>query len=151
MSRFTEFTGITLATQKKDKRITIKPMCFEVWQKWSKEVIVVPQWFEFDGASVPRLLRSLIPPTEPSTILAVCLHDWLYHIKGRQLDYYNNNKINKISKNYSRIECDTMFYDALIAQGNSKLKCEAMFIGVSLFGRVYRNKNPTHDFYLPVK
>ena len=146
MSRFTEFTGITLAPKKKNKWITTKDLYFEVGEKGSNEKIIVPKWFEFDGASIPRIFWSIYPPTEPSTILAVCIHDRLYHIKGRVLDYYMNNNIEFCTaNNYTREEADSIMYQWLIAQWNSIIKAKAYLFWVHIGWWYRRNQPLTED------
>lgn len=39
---------------------------------------IVPAGFEFDYASVPRVLWSLFPPYDPEYAAASLIHDWLY-------------------------------------------------------------------------
>ena len=40
--------------------------------------IKIPAGFEFDGATVPRLLWSIVSPGRPWVLRASCLHDFMY-------------------------------------------------------------------------
>lgn len=45
--------------------------------------IHIPAGFEWDGASVPRILWSYLDPEDPCVLRASLVHDWLYSIAGR--------------------------------------------------------------------
>lgn len=79
------------------------------------EVISVPANFVFDGASVPLLLRMLVPMAHPDYIQAAALHDWML---GSRL--------------YTRGYCDQVFYEALGVLGMPTIWRIGMYGGVSL-------------------
>ena len=60
-----------------------------------REVVEVPDRFIFDGATVPVLLRAIIPTVHPDYIQAAALHDWMLQT-GRP-----------------RAACDAVFAEAL--------------------------------------
>jgi len=81
----------------KDNRIVTEPMRYYIGEYGSNEYIDVPVGFEFDGASVPRILRIFIERIEPRTLASACLHDYLYE-----------------TKIYTRGETDKIFLESLI-------------------------------------
>ena len=119
MSQFTKFTSIQ-PLPKERMRITTAPLVYHVWHEDSDEVITVPTGYEFDWASVPMVFGMVIQRAEPQTILAACLHDYLYTEWRR----------------YTLSETDYIFYEALRCF-NPKRKSMVMYIGVRLWWRVY--------------
>lgn len=87
----------------------------------------VPAGFNTDFASIPRILRSLVPQdsrqAEPAT-----LHDYFY-TRGTKYNYM------------TRGLCDLLFLEALKANKIGLLKRYAMFLGVRLGGWVGFRKN----------
>ncbi|MBO5681725.1 MAG: DUF1353 domain-containing protein [Lentisphaeria bacterium] len=82
--------------------------------------IEVSKGFECDGASVPRILWSMVSPTiHPVTIASSILHDYLYR---------------KHPKNITRCEADAIFYAICRADGLSLLRAVLAWLGVRLFG-----------------
>ena len=79
------------------------------------EVIVVPDGFQFDGASVPLPFRILVPMAHPDYIQAAALHDWMLE-----------------SGLYTRRRCDQVFHEALGVLGMPGLWRGAMFGAVRL-------------------
>lgn len=42
-----------------------------------EHVVRIPQGYTFDGASIPRVMWSIVgSPFEPDYMLAACVHDW---------------------------------------------------------------------------
>ena len=81
------------------------------------EVISVPKYFRFDGASVPLLLRFFVPMAHPDYIQAAALHDFLLW-EGR----------------HDRRACDRIFFEALGVLGMPLLWRLAMYAGVRIGG-----------------
>lgn len=79
-------------------------------------LIVVPEGFETDLASVPRLPILYLAMGNTGHKAAV-LHDWLYSISS-----------------HKRSTCDYYFYHALRESGMNYLHAKAMYIGVRLGG-----------------
>jgi len=104
---------------KGDKRIVTQPMRYYLGEYDSNEWIDVPVWFEFDGASVPKLLRVFIERIEPRTLASACIHDYLYTYKL-----------------YKRWKCDKIFLESLLIAWNGKIKSYIMYIWVYLFWRI---------------
>ncbi len=83
-----------------------------------QELIRVPIGFKTDLASIPRLLRALYPKHGLQTRAAV-VHDYLYSARNHR---------------YSRLEADTIFYQAMLELGVRKSKAWVMYRAVRMFG-----------------
>ena len=87
--------------------------------------IEVPAGFVTDLASVPKLLRGLLDPTDPSRRPAV-LHDWLYCSQNKH--------------DYTRQQADALFRVALRADGSSAVAAFIYHAGVRAGGWRYWKK-----------
>jgi len=93
------------------------------------EVITVPDGTVTDFASVPRIVRGLIPKSGQHNQAAV-LHDYLYkNLKEGWKDWPG--------KKYTRAECDKIFIDAMKVLGVSWIKRQTMYRAVRMFGGVH--------------
>ena len=88
-----------------------------------KETIKVPEGFETDLASVPRLPFVYLAVGNTGHKAAV-LHDWLY-----------------ATNYYDRAKCDLLFYHALRESGIGYWNANAMYLGVRIGG------SSAYDFY----
>lgn len=79
-------------------------------------IIIVPEGFEFDGASVPMILWPLFPMAHPDYIQAAALHDYLYQLGE------------------DRREADLIFRQALGVLGMAAHWRWAFFIAVRIGG-----------------
>lgn len=92
--------------------------------------ISVPTGYRFDGASIPRLLWSLIgSPFEPDLMVAACVHDW-----------YCEHTANSYQ---SRVIGDAVFFYLLAKAGVPRWRRVVMYLGVRLnsywfYGRFQR-------------
>jgi len=87
----------------------------------------IPKDFPTDGASIPRLLWSIVDhPFAVKNIRASTIHDWMY----------DHNYPTK----YTRKSADNIFYNTLREDGVSKLKAGTMYLGVRLFGWMFFEK-----------
>ena len=94
------------------------------------ETVTVPLGFTTDGASIPRIARTLTGwgKFEGPQRWAGIVHDWLYYQPG-----------------YDRKRADQVFRDILSAEGASRFKTAAMYWAVRLFaGPAYRS-NQSRD------
>ena len=89
--------------------------------------ITVPDGFTTDLASIPRIIRPLIPIHGKHTRGAV-LHDYLYEIQ----------KIN--DEWITRKQADDIFYDAMLELGVNRFKARIMWSAVRSFGWIHFNK-----------
>lgn len=85
------------------------------------QYFVVPQGFRSDFASVPRFLWPVLPPHGRVRKSAV-LHDWMY-----------------TQATIPRAYADTMFLEAMAVDGVPWLQRVAMYLGVRIFGGIFRN------------
>jgi hypothetical protein len=154
------------------------PPRLELLEDWTIELhgllIVVPQGFLTDGASIPRLLWWLISPFGPLLEGAI-LHDFAYQ-HGYLLARYNvaqpyNIRSLSMRLLYAGIFTDTIpvfiekpriFFDELllyvtIELSGASLQAHAAYAALRPFGAVawmrYRNRGPaaynTNSLYLP--
>ena len=79
---------------------------------------LVPKGFRTNLANTPKCLHSILPPDDPRYINAAVLHDYLYS-GGYRL---------------SRAKCDKVFYDVMVAEGNSVVLSFFMYLAVRMFG-----------------
>lgn len=88
--------------------------------------ITVPKGFKTDFASIPRIFRTLIPPTGKWTNASIC-HDFLYS-EGYKLGI-------------SRKKADKIFYDAMIDSHVARITANIMWFCVRAFAYFhYRRK-----------
>lgn len=78
----------------------------------------VPQEFDTDLASVPRILWSVYSPNQTETIPGAIIHDYLYSCPAGM----------------PRSKTDSILYDALVYHGVSKYTAFKYWFAVRLFG-----------------
>ncbi len=82
----------------------------------------VPEGFCSDGASIPRLLWSVVgSPFDPKFSAAAIMHDWLYR-----------------KTTIARKTADNVFLRLLLANGVHRFRARLMWCGVRLFGWMFR-------------
>lgn len=87
---------------------------------WRGRVLTVPEGFESDGASVPRILwGSVSPRVDPTTLRGAVAHDYLYrrHPAG-----------------WTRREADALFRTLVREDGLDARKAWKAWLGVRIFG-----------------
>lgn len=111
------------------------------WEKNSyKYRLKVPSGFEYDGASVPRILWS-ITGILPDGLQreAALFHDWLYHHKGCLPEgSYQTLKPQgwlDVKKCWTRKNSDRLFGRHMREAGVPKRRRRMAFIAVRVFGR----------------
>lgn len=120
MSSFTE----PLILQPQDGMwVTTRPLIYEIGKKGSNLLIVVPEGFKTDLATIPRLLWSVFSPFDSRTSAAVVLHDWLYTWQG-----------------FDKSVADVIFYEAMGVLGVSQFKRILLYSAVIVCGSFYYNK-----------
>ena len=117
MSSFTE--DIILKPAKKTNRwILVNTFYYYVGNEWSKEVVEVPWWYEFDWASIPRLLWTLVGhPMDTMVIRAALVHDYMY----------------TNMKHLWRKKADNTFLEAMLVSGVKKSKAIIYWLWVRLW------------------
>jgi len=122
MSHFTAPIRIEETDREVNGRVvyrTLDPICFVLGDTEDVNVtLIVPHQYEFDGASVPRVLWPVFEPMGRHA-RAAALHDYLY------------------CGGVSRWIADAVFREALVATGESLWKARAAWAIVRLFGGPY--------------
>lgn len=88
---------------------------------------IVPEGFKTDLASIPRIVRPLIPVHGKHTRAAV-LHDYLYVSQKIQGEWIK------------RSHADRAFYNAMLELGVNRFKARIMWGAVRSGGWIYYNK-----------
>ena len=85
------------------------------------EGIHIPELFKWDGASIPKVLWSvLISPFDPKVMAPSMVHDYLYGTPN---------------VGYTRKECDEIFKKLLIANGLDEESAESLYTGCRMGGK----------------
>lgn len=88
--------------------------------------ILVPQYFTFDGASIPWFgWLSTYTPFHPDVMAAAIVHDW----------FFLNHQVD-------RATADQIFYDRLILNGANHVKAKLMHQAVRVGGGQYWELRP---------
>ena len=98
--------------------------------------ITVPSGFEFDLASVPRILWWLISPFDLS-IAAPLIHDFLYRYAGNP----PHGTVHP-QRTYTRKEADRLFRDIMKKEGVWWWRRAAAYRAVRWFGEAWWGKGP---------
>ena len=99
----------------------IKPLVYR-----GSVTIKVERGFRTDFASIPRVFRVILSPYGRHTEAAV-LHDWLYQTSGMHGEF-------------TRKQCDELFFEAMIACGVGKARALTMYSAVRAFGWMFFRK-----------
>ena len=87
------------------------------------ELFYVPNNYEFDGASIPRIFWTIFAP-HGRAFEAGCLHDWLYDTKGE-------------SGTFSRKEADIIFLHHMKKDGIHPVQCHLFYWAVRGFALLH--------------
>lgn len=98
-----------------------EPFAFRVSKD---EIIVVPEDFECDGQSYPRLLQMIDTPQGKGARAGV-VHDYLYWLNGRPAGN---------GKSYDRKAADDIYFAALKASGLNAVSCAVRYRALRMFG-----------------
>lgn len=101
-------------------------MVYAVGAEFSIELIIVPDGFITDFASIPVPIQAIIPKSIGRR--AAILHDYLYFTQG-------------LSGKYSRKECDQIFLEALKVLGVRWTQRQVLYLGVRVGGWVAWNNH----------
>ena len=123
MSRFTENVHIQ-PLPKENLWVVTKDLEYHVGDEMSDDIVIVPAWYKFDGASVPMMFGMFLQRVEPKTLNAAAVHDWLY----------------TWWRKYTRGKTDYIFFEALVVSGVSPIKAIIMWLWVALGWWLYRDK-----------
>jgi len=118
------------AVPNSDEWILLEPFKWHVGDKNSEEIIIVPENFRTDFASIPRPVRAFINPVgriKPAALV----HDFLYSLRGKYED-----------RVYSRGQVDKIFLKIMEAVEMPWHQRTAAYAGVCAGGWIYWNKKP---------
>lgn len=104
------------------KWVVLRGFTYDIGAKDSGKCVDVPENFETDFASIPRVLWTLAPPDGVYTQASV-LHDFLY-----------------FSQSFSRKRCDEIFLEAMGVLGVPDWKRHLIYKGVRVGGWYGWNK-----------
>ena len=91
----------------------------------------IPQNFEFDLASIPRIIWPLIGSFELS-LVAPLIHDYIYQFRGEP-EHHRFAALSPFKPVLTRAEADRIFYDLMIAEKVTPWKAKAAYSAVRLF------------------
>lgn len=100
----------------------LSPVEYRVGHADSGEIIVVPEGFETDFASIPWGLWNLFPPLGPYARPAI-VHDYLYDVGGQVP-----------GRCYTRKQADHIFREAMEVVGIPEWRRQVMYRAVRLGG-----------------
>lgn len=86
-----------------------------------------------DGASIPRLAWMVLSNTDPDILLPSYPHDYLYSLQGVLPD-----------RRLTRMECDLVLRELMLAIGAPSWKAEAVYAAVRAFGRAAWERDDSH-------
>lgn len=92
--------------------------------------IVVPTGFLTDGASIPRIIWSILSDTDPDILYPSYPHDLLYTLQGRLSE----------TVILTRDESDQIIRDLMVEIGAPKWKADQVYFQLRLWGWVNWNK-----------
>ena len=98
---------------------------------WTPVIIRIPAGFHYDGASVPKIVRSLLDEVDLK-LTAPLVHDVLYRYGGDLPSGWLSGGERRF---YTRREADALFRRILDEEGVPKRREWAAWIGVRLGGR----------------
>lgn len=87
--------------------------------RYKDRQVTVPEGFESDGASIPRLFWRVITPADSRIIRAAFVHDYLYR---------------KQPKNWTRQEADELFRLLCIRDGLNPALAWTLYYALRIFG-----------------
>lgn len=122
MSSFTDPLTVTKLSNGRWK--VERSFRYYIGDEGSNDFVDVPYGFETDFASVPRPFWAILPPDGTYSQAAV-LHDWLYSIKGGDIEPPRDRK-----------ECDDIFLEAMGVLKVPGWKRYLMYYAVRSFGWV---------------
>lgn len=103
------------------------PFEYRVGHEFSETMVVIPDGFITDFASVPRFLWPLLPPTGPYGKAAV-VHDWLYQFPQLMIPEQPKTRV------INRAEADSILNEAMEVLEVGKMIRWSIYSGVRVGG-----------------
>ncbi len=107
----------------------------DVTYSWGNEKITINKGYEFDGASVPRVLHWFIGPMDPRVVASSLIHDAIYSnpdLKGIGSYYVDEKPSEKV---FTKPEADKLFKLVNRANNMDRVRTTLAYWAVKLFGR----------------
>ena len=99
--------------------IVLESFDYHIWFKESWKTINIPKGFVFNGASIPRFFWFFFTPMDSDSIIASCIHDYLYS-----------------EKIFTRQRSDEIYYEIMWICRTPKWKKVAQYLALRGFGWV---------------
>jgi len=123
-----KFTSpLQLEYQDNGKWKLIEEFCYYTDVLPERTYIIVPEGFETNFASIPRIFWNIYPPMDPKYGKAAVIHDYLYS--------------KDCSINLPRELCDKIFLEAMTVLGAGKFQKILFYILVRIFGESHYKKD----------
>lgn len=117
-----ELTKLILTTTNGEKFILEKTYKYKV----NGLVITIPEGFETDLASVPKVFRNIVNSYGKNYTRASIVHDWLY---SKECDI-----------DITRKQADDIFLQIMKERGVNFIKRQAIYLAVRTFGKSHFRK-----------
>lgn len=106
--------------------------------------VTIPQWYVFDGASIPRLFWTPLGLTPGGLLLSASgIHDWFYQNRNEKIDCEIKGfrgTWNKLSIEFSREESDWIFYQHINLERLSRFDTDLVYKYVRRYGWIVWGK-----------
>ena len=103
--------------------------CNEIDFSINGKHFIIPEKFETDLASIPKIAWPIMAPAHSSLIRPAIVHDWFY----------------RMTCDFTRLQTDLIFYHMLRNDGVSKFRASTMYYAVRLFGWNFYNEDYCDD------
>lgn len=118
------------------KRVIVKPYSKDRYElseiyefKALDNTFIIPEGYLTDGASIPRILWSFLPPNSPEYLTAAVCHDYLC-----ELAYGSKKALNGFKPSFK--EADEVFKKHLKELGVKPYKVFILYYGVRIYHRL---------------
>jgi hypothetical protein len=127
----------TMAVLKDNLREVIVKYNVKIQLGKTEYEITIPQFFAYDGASIPKCLWSICgSPYDSCHDTSSCVHDYLYR-KQSDNQVVTNGKNDTVSRKIA----DDIFYDLLLKNENGKMKALMIYLTVRMFGGMFYKRH----------
>jgi hypothetical protein len=133
--KITYFDKSIKSTALENRKFLLDESTSTRWEYKGKDFrILVKQGFEWDGATIPRILWTILGVYPAGILLVASLfHDEIYKKKGWVMNY--GKEVGMVFIN--RQHCDQLFYMHMLKSGVEKKKAKRLYRWVRRLGRYY--------------
>lgn len=93
---------------------------FVLLEEYRYKEVEIPKGFETNGADIPRIFWSIIPPFKPKYLPAVLVHDYLI----------------KIAKNKDEVIYANTYFEKILLKIENSFKTRTMVKAVNLYWKI---------------